>query len=66
MFLPGAACRLPTLRSDTLQTSRPHSGRPTAAEIGEMLAEMRWSYAWNSGDPQKAVAPTAESGKIDS
>src|ERR1035441_6498657 len=41
--------RLLSLRSVTLQTPHPHSGRPTSSEIGETLEEMRRRYE-QSGD----------------
>ena len=46
------ATRLPSLRSATLQTPHPHSGRTTASEIGEMLEEMRRLYRQHGGNPQ--------------
>src|ERR1017187_2152223 len=44
--------RLPSLRSVTLQTPHPHSGRPTASEIGEMPEGMRWFCEQTGGNPQ--------------
>jgi hypothetical protein len=46
------AIRLPSLRSATLQTPHPHSGRPTASEIGKTPEETRRFYKWSGGDPQ--------------